>query len=384
MENPYQIFDKARPVEAAEAREAVKAAKSFLLDYSFLTSDSNAKLSKRLEQRLTTRADSNQRLAERFGVSNAFTVRNKDSKQDFKSDVTKKMRAVLSLGPATTKKTDTGIEDWQPLILWAGQYAADALDHRAKCNLVEVVQFVTLKLSIKYIFKVDDHDWASQVEKSYVDFIASKAEPTNRPAWENQIGLHLALRNIIGGDAETDPMVPETNPMNYLLPTYETVWRVILRGLIEVLRSSGNATKWRESLQSCLITPLKGNERVWRTVENEESQIPPIDVIKEIMRLHPPTRRRREYYCQSKEDNIKLMERELGFMSFALICPSDDWASRAFGMKIICILVSVLCEKVKDEEAGWNLEPLDLLSRPLSAERTAFQNGELELSSDRK
>jgi hypothetical protein len=185
--------------------------------------------------------------------------------------------------------------------------------------------------------------------------------------------------------------------MNYILPICETMWRVVLRGLIEMLRPDRNPEGRQEVLQIYLDEVLKGGKMTWKDDDDKRVPTSPIDIIKEALRLHPPTRhihrrhpngknvvvdiekchhsellapgdpvefrskRWRQLRAHSGAQGVKRTEEALGFMAFGLVCPSDTREVKGFGMKTIAALVGVLCCELK---YGWDLEPLIHLARP--------------------
>ncbi|KAF2429949.1 hypothetical protein EJ08DRAFT_589908 [Tothia fuscella] len=326
-------------------------------------------------------------------------------------------------------------QDWKRMIKWTRDYTTEKLscDGLETVNLAEFVQFVTLKLSVKYLFKLDDNEWDSGNSQLHQDIVFAGKEINQLwmdskvsavcPIWADQHDLHQALRNVVGNEINKDPCKPTTNPMNEILPTYETMWRVVLRGLIEVLRPTKNSSNWQEAFIRFIDSAAQGRDRadqmnMFRDVNNNDTQISPLDVVKEILRLYPPTRRiyRQheggtkvqvdiealhrsillapqdpqifrperwqtliESWClkdqkevkQMTQKEVKHMEEKCGFMPFGLICPSNGGDVKGFGMKIIAILIGVLCNNLRD---GWDLTTLEGLSEPLPLERNELLN----------
>lgn len=55
--------------------------------------------------------------------------------------------------------------------------------------------------------------------------------------FEDRHELHHALRAI---RTNLDPMKPRENPLNWLLPSYESLWRVVVRSFIEIKFARGH------------------------------------------------------------------------------------------------------------------------------------------------
>ncbi|KAF2671418.1 hypothetical protein BT63DRAFT_469225 [Microthyrium microscopicum] len=430
MLNPYRVFYETREEDANAARELVAKTRNFLLYHSFLGNDHTIQTYDHMEQGLAARANSYQRQSESFGVDNSFSTDSPGTRSFFNDEIKEKMRELVE--PRTPSASDQDIDSrggWEELIHCAEIYAEEVLylQHHSDSpiNVSEAIQFMTLKLSFRCFIDLDIaiKEWHQRVEQFYSDFLfiaremnrltnaATTAPPATPLNWKDQTALHAALRTVIGPDTDYDPLAPFINPMNYLIPAYEHVWTVVLRGVIEVLTPSENSPKWQESLQS-FVGPEEDGERIWDTDDDEEHKIPPADIIKEILRLHPPIRhvRRqvtagdsevftditkchrsellapgdplefrperwrqlRQAYCHGDTaQDIKTKERQLGFMPFGLTCPSDSLEASDFGMKLIAVLVGVFCGLLQDT---WNLEPLSSLPRPLDSDRNAFQD----------
>ena len=51
-------------------------------------------------------------------------------------------------------------------------------------------------------------------------------------------------------ESTVDPLIPKLNPMDLLLPEYETLWRVVLRYVLEVQhRDDEKSTGWKSVLK---------------------------------------------------------------------------------------------------------------------------------------
>lgn len=183
------------------------------------------------------RANPNRRLVEVFGVDNVFTS-TKPTK--FSVETIKKMKAACNI----TKNDKKG--DWSSLRTRALQYHGEYMERVEKhgsINLADMVRYLTLKLSLSYLFDgaaaafksqdtfKDIKSIGFQINKLWID---SKKPDGERPHWEDQIALHEALRNVttiikpkLPGtfieDNVVEPTVPSQNPINFLLPAYETM-----------------------------------------------------------------------------------------------------------------------------------------------------------------
>ena len=97
--------------------------------------------------------------------------------------------------------------------------------------------------------------------------------------------LHARLAEIfkLKNDGSLDS---RTNPLNILLPVYETLWRVVLRCFVEVLdHSHPERADWLKKLRDFLSEPDKS------TFQAREAGVSVHDLVAETLRLYPPTRR---------------------------------------------------------------------------------------------
>jgi hypothetical protein len=189
-----------------------------------------------------------------------------------------------------------------------------------------------------------------------------------------------------------DPKRPEANPMNWILPAYDPVWRVVMRCFLEIrYRASGGnenhseiMRRYLEDLNGPVSDPIKA--LLWGKTKPES--VWPLDIVKEALRLYPPTPRlhrrfggryttadieqchraellagadpllfspkRWQSICKKERDAVANMEQgvflhlgpaeeALGFMPFALSCPADKSTTESFGYHIIALLVAILC-----------------------------------------
>ncbi|APA05498.1 hypothetical protein SS1G_09931 [Sclerotinia sclerotiorum 1980 UF-70] len=112
-------------------------------------------------------------------------------------------------------------------------------------------------------------------------------------------GSHVSKQDLL--QHEIDLLFPhlkngnDENPLNIILPAYETLWRVVLRCFLEVsfLKLSDVATQWKKIIHDFLqnISPEQFSERKGRCSAQ--------DIVFESLRLYPPTKR---IYRQNQKD----------------------------------------------------------------------------------
>jgi hypothetical protein len=146
------------------------------------------------------RVGPNQRLETAFGIDNAFTNPNNTAKNVFSTNTMKLMRDVIKLDTENT----TG--DWSDIRMYTMNCCKEYLQrasNSSRLHLSELVQFVTLKVSLYYLFPGE----ASNINDIFGDmvyishlinelWIASKRTEAGQPRWADEKKLHDALRRV--------------------------------------------------------------------------------------------------------------------------------------------------------------------------------------------
>ncbi|EED22668.1 conserved hypothetical protein [Talaromyces stipitatus ATCC 10500] len=158
---------------------------------------------------------------------------------------------------------------------------------------IYVVQALTLRAILKVFFFFDKEDGLQDVEFKQLGelaqaindaWIKSKSE-NNLLEFRDNRYLRDTLTNVM---PRADILDPRKNPLNFILPGFETMWRVVLRGFIEVAYKTGKEhPSWRNALILYSQEP---------TAEVFNRAYPPDVVsanflVKEMLRVYPPTKR---------------------------------------------------------------------------------------------
>ncbi|KAH6638975.1 hypothetical protein C7974DRAFT_448771 [Boeremia exigua] len=359
------------------------------------------------------RVKPNHRLVEVFGIKNVFTDEHPGG---FSRETTSKIRAACKMRASDDKGSWTNlrkrsIECFDEYIKHVGQHGT--------INIAELAQFVTLKLSLSYLFAdaeiafktadtFDDITFIGhQINKLWIDSKKPDDMPGSLPPYLN--------------DNSNEPTVPGRNPLNFLLPAYETMWRVVLRCFIEVrLRDAANGAEWRLVLANYLEHLRDPACMPHAFQESSETSVRPIDIAKEALRLYPPSRHvhrdfdgelfradieachrsrllggddplvfRPERWESMRHDDrdmmfgemgtqidthaLKLSEMRRGFMPFASHCTADKRDTRGFAMKMIVMLVAVLCDGLGNKWTLANAGSLPERHIPLDSDRAAYE-----------
>ncbi|KAI8931112.1 hypothetical protein NX059_012122 [Plenodomus lindquistii] len=217
---------------------------------------------------LESRARVNKRLIDTFGINNAFTTKDSRRHNDHKTEV-----GVL-LKP-----------DW----IMVARTAREQARKSHSGNLVCLVQSLVLKMSVKVLFGRDP----SKLDSESVSFIAAEINrmwtnskvPRHTIQWEKQYRLHEALQRVV---PDCDPLDPQRNAMNLILPAFETMWRVVLRCFVEVgYRGAVEKEEWIGALKAYLEYPSLLSDR---TCEDNAHAAIVRYLVSEGLRLYPPTR----------------------------------------------------------------------------------------------
>ncbi len=228
---------------------------------------------------LEARAGPNQRLVETFGIDNAFTTIDPEYRKDFVVEIMAKLRT-----------TDV---EWGIMSDLATNFVRTGLEHgdlQDGILLAPLVQNVVLKVVLSKFFPQeaklsDDAAIATTAECINVLWMESKDDKFPA-AWKVSMkqSLVTALSKLL---PKHEARIPRRNPLNIILPAYETLWRVVLRCLIEILwRRSSMSASWEQAFLHFAANGYRFSLNVSApTAPNAE------DLVNETLRLYPPTRR---------------------------------------------------------------------------------------------
>lgn len=234
---------------------------------------------------LKSRAIPNQRLVRAFGIDNAFTTTDGEYYREFR----RRVEVLLKIND----------ERWTHLALTATELARSGLQacttghDRPEILLVPFVQRMVLKFSMHVLFSVpvdelDDAAVAIIAEKINSLWMSSKNAKPTKSMRSEQNKLRAALQKIFPWAGKT----ARENPLNLILPAYETMWRVVLRCFLEVAcRPHHDQTTpvFRPILASFLADPSRA--RFGSTTAPEAGGLSAAFIVDEALRLYPPTRR---------------------------------------------------------------------------------------------
>lgn len=121
-------------------------------------------------------------------------------------------------------------------------------------RLDSLAQSVTLKISLHVLFDRNpfqlDNEVIVEIART-INFLWTESKLTNDPLCADRERLRRALGLIfpeVGSNARQ-------NPLNLILPAYETLWRVALFCFIEVTFRYGARAEWKQVLNDFLADP---------------------------------------------------------------------------------------------------------------------------------
>ncbi|OXV10700.1 hypothetical protein Egran_01539 [Elaphomyces granulatus] len=232
---------------------------------------------------LLARALPNQRLRIAFGINNVFTSNDESYVKDF----VKKAKDSIKVTP----------DEWSYLSDHARNVVKTYLmgsDNSpvVRIKLTSLIQVLSMRLAIWVLFgrakdgptyRVQDRDLVSLAEAINQRWLASKGNEI--PRFEEDHDLQAGLSAVFPDHNILDP---EGNPLNLVMPAFETLWRAALRMFIEVRFITGRRSpEWHQALAEFARKPTKEQF----TLQGAEGGISAEFLVSEALRLYPPTRR---------------------------------------------------------------------------------------------
>lgn len=268
----YQFGNKSSPqtcsssahISVHELREAVSLLKSSKLEH---------------------RAFPNQRLVKAFGLENSFTTTGKEYHDVFVNLAKKKLRMLDSDWKEVASLACSPRFNYE--LFKSNHNRSESTEHWS-ANLVNLVQGLVFRVVMFKFFpdtaepSFDDTNFLTTAINDL--WVGSKCCTTHDQNDQIRMKAELATR------LETvfqSPITGRGNPLNILLPAYETLWRVVLHCFLEVRfrASEEQLASYRNLFKSFLANPTK------TTLENSVNGISVKNIVAEALRLYPPTRR---------------------------------------------------------------------------------------------
>ncbi|KAJ9319432.1 hypothetical protein DTO271D3_201 [Paecilomyces variotii] len=230
-----------------------------------------------------SRAISSSGIASGFGVSNPFTTTDEAQARKFVNKARRSMKTAK-----LEELSEMARKDIQSFL---------ANDPENGVSLASLVQIVTLSMALRVFIK--DGIASTNLDQSRLLIISNFINkiwidskfPERRIVYREYHELHDALRAIC---PRLDPLDPRENPLNWLLPSFESLWRIALRTFIEVKFSTGRIRpEWGRALTKFARNPTKEQlEELFQSQSAHQAQteISVQEIVNEALRLYPPTR----------------------------------------------------------------------------------------------
>ena len=259
---------------------------------------------------LKARALPNRRLVHVFGIDNPFTSDSEDVRTHYH-----RLAAGL-LSP-----------DWGRLAEKSRALVRSAIHKQVRiCDqpssygepafaLAPVVQGLTLKVALEVLFSIDsmslDDEAVDTVAREINRlWVASKDDYEAVPSFPWQHDLRSALRTLLPNRS----LEPDENPLNLILPAYETMWRVVLLGYLEARHHTfGAGRKARSRMlhadSLCALQDFLDHPDMRLRTEGDRVGFTAIHIAREALRLYPSTksiyRSGRCEVCSGRDQNYR-------------------------------------------------------------------------------
>ncbi|KAL9621130.1 MAG: hypothetical protein Q9160_004381 [Pyrenula sp. 1 TL-2023] len=357
--------------------------------------------------RLTTleaRAGPNRRLVEVFDINNLFTTIDNDYKKGFGREIGMLLRANNS--------------DWRNIAASAADYLDLYLQSQGDedVSLIQLIRTTTFRAVLDHfcaaeVILRDDESIVLATETINELWMLSKVQQSTSDKTNLQAKkrvLQDALKRIF---PERDvASKAKENPMNIILPSYETMWRVTFHCVTEMLRRIRHDKTLKTIFDNTTREFLNDLDLDAR---GDGERLPMRHLINESLRLYPPTKRvyrwrqeqmadgRMSEQCALAAADIEAMQRDVGvwrgdaeewrpmrwmlykegpdlpflpFGSGSMTCP----AKGGFGPRMIGVLVSVLFQNLYNIYElrtcdNAEQESLDNLAGPLDSHRDSYR-----------
>lgn len=272
---------------------------------------------------LRSRAVPNERLIRAFGIDNAFTTTDEAYHKEFLREA----KGLLQQNHGEWQHLGEVAEDLTKRMMREGE-------QNGNISLVTVVQVVALKIAIHVLFNMPIDRLADGTINSLAKtinklWIGSKTLKSPDSSFQkHQKDLEDALQEIF----PTWEGTPRSNPLNFILPAYETLWRVVLRCFVEVkFRSGAAASSYHGLFRTFLSDPTQ------KTFAGAKNGISVSSIVSEALRLYPPrgayTGRSPGAFGTSQRSWLRISSdcTETRISGVKILCPSTPYGGRTRG-----------------------------------------------------
>lgn len=231
-----------------------------------------------LAQLLKERADANARLAQALGLTNTFV----DPDPQVHAEFVRTSRGLLKDVQARgwTRLSETCGEAVRRTL---GEYPSDKAPSAGQGvpfdHFVQIVVLRTILVCLLDVGKdVEDIDISSLAfVTSSINELWTLSKSDAPPPSELFQQLHDHLRHLVPSSTSF------TNPIDFVVPTWETMWRVCATTIAHIQESEECKTLFHEFLQTEALTTQH-----FEAAGSQDFSVK--DFVEEVMRLHPPSK----------------------------------------------------------------------------------------------
>jgi hypothetical protein len=245
---------------------------------------------------LKAKALPNQPLKRAFGIKNAFTTGNEAEAKDFVENV--------------RRSIEVSAVDWHGLAGTLHCMLESIIEEnrdgaRVKVTLTPTVQALVLRASFWNLFQMGED---AHLENKHLADLGEIINSTWMRMKEERVlefkdNIVLQARlSAVFANHKTDINIlePASNPLKLILPSFETVWRIVLR-LFIMLHCHENED-YKRTLLEFVRNPTLTQSRL-----RPDNGVSVEFLVKEALRLYPPTRRiRRAFQFPGSDPNNRI------------------------------------------------------------------------------
>ncbi|RYP30365.1 hypothetical protein DL767_006273 [Monosporascus sp. MG133] len=240
--------------------------------------------------RLTLRAIPNRRLVEAFGIHNSFTTTDTKHHTEFLTQATRRIQSVDGRGWA--RLFDVAQEAMELAEAHVKSESPGAGSQIQLARLVRISTFVTV---LNILFGVKPEDIAIQDVMTVTDsinalWVLSKDCANKSLLAMDKQRLRMTLDHMLRTLGEPGGNERRFNPLNLIMPAYETLWRVVLLTFLAAAFRTSDPDTVRSFLEVIHSVPGCFERDRDSTGEGETEKIA-LAFAKEGLRLYPPTKR---------------------------------------------------------------------------------------------
>ncbi|GMF69239.1 unnamed protein product [Aspergillus oryzae] len=182
---------------------------------------------------------------------------------------------------------------------------------KPRVMLTNLVQVLVLRVVLSVLFRMEtealevpDHDLLRLAE-AINDAWTSSKDKTHLVSFQDNISLQNSLKTVF---PHLNCLDPQGNPLNLVIPGFETMWRIVLRLFIEISYTSGlYHPEWRGIMTTFAIAPTKDEFERRNGKQNLSAEM----LVNEALRLYPPTKRVYRAFLPVGSDTVEVLNADI-------------------------------------------------------------------------